>query len=200
MTTATLAFRLGEPDWECRYPVLIGDDVVIGAVFRWHRDWIALTSQGDINLGRPESGNRSVRKAAAHAAAAHVVNEYANGRITVMSREAVTSPVPVLAGPVPLLHPRMPETPNNIKTAKEVTAVVRQLRFTPFTGFAGSDNPQWQECQLCGWQGPRYWSHQRRYNGRNPSIHRHPASLNPPAPAGCVGEEKVRELISLYGK
>ncbi|QDN84375.1 hypothetical protein [Streptomyces sp. RLB3-6] len=197
-TTTTLAYRLGEPDWERRYPVLIGEGAVVGAVFRWHRDWLTLTSEGERNLGRPETGRRGVPQAAAHAAAAQLVNEYANGRIAIMSLEAVTAAVPVLAEPVPLLHPRMPETPTNVAAAKKVMAAVQQLRFTPVTGFPGSDNPWWQVCQLCGWQGPRYWSHQRGRNGEMPSTHRHPASENPPAPAGCVGDAKVRELIAAY--
>ncbi|MFD5589774.1 hypothetical protein ACFWII_39055 [Streptomyces sp. NPDC127063] len=200
MTTTTLSYRLGEPDWERRYPVVIGEDTVIGAVFRWHRDWLALTSAGEHNLGRPEKGRRGVPRAAAHQAAAHVAAEYAASHITAMSLDAVTAPVPVLDGPVPLLHPRMPQTPRNIEAAQKAMAALALHRWTPYTGFPGSDNPWWQECQLCGWQGPRYWSHQRGRNGEPPSTHRHPASAEFSAPAGCVGDTKVRELISAYSQ
>ncbi|MFD4555233.1 hypothetical protein ACFWP5_13100 [Streptomyces sp. NPDC058469] len=198
MTTTTLAYRLGEPDWEQRYPVLIGTDTVIGAVFRWHRDWLTLTSEGEHNLGRPEKGRRGVPKAAALAAAGQVAAEYAAGRITTMTLADVTAAVPVLDGPVPLLHPRMPQSPRNTDTAREVMAAVALHRWKPYTGFPGSDNPWWQECELCGWQGPRYWSHQRGRNGELPSTHRHPASAEFGAPAGCVGDAKVRELITAY--
>jgi hypothetical protein len=198
MTTTTLAYRLGEPDWEQRYPVLIGTDTVIGAVFRWHRDWLTLTSEGERNLGRPEKGRRGVPKAAALAAAGQVATEYAAGRITTMTLADVTAAVPVLDGPVPLLHPRMPQSPRNIEAAEKVMAAVALHRWKPYTGFPGSDNPWWQECLLCGWQGPRYWSHQRGRNGELPSTHRHPASGEFGARAGCVGDAKVRELITAY--
>ncbi|MFE7657088.1 hypothetical protein ACFU6M_30075 [Streptomyces bottropensis] len=200
MTSTTLAFRLGEPDWEQRYPVLIGTDTVIGAVFRWHRDWLTLTSEGEHNLGRPEKGRRGVPKAAALTAAGHVAAEYAAGRITAMTLADVTAAVPVLDGPVPLLHPRMPQSPRNTEAAETVMAALALHRWKPYTGFPGSDNPWWQECELCGWQGPRYWSHQRGRNGGLPSTHRHPASAEFNAPAGCVGDDKVRELIAAYQK
>lgn len=198
MTITTLAYRLGEPDWEQRSPVLIGTNTVIGAVFRWHRDWLALTSEGERNLGRPEKGRRGVPKAAALAAAGQVAAEYAAGRITAMTLADVTAAVPVLDGPVPLLHPRMPQTPRNTEAAEKAVAALALHRWKPYTGFPGSDNPWWQECLLCGWQGPRYWSHQRGRNGELPSTHRHPASEEFKAPAGCVGDAKVRELITAY--
>ncbi|MFF6903395.1 hypothetical protein [Streptomyces hydrogenans] len=200
MTSTTLAYRLGKPDWEQRYPVLIGTDTVIGAVFRWHRDWLALTSEGERNLGRPEKGRRGVPQAAAQAAAGHVAAEYAAGSITALTLADVTATVPVLDGPVPLLHPRMPQTPRNVEAAKKVVAAQALFRWKPYTGFPGSDNPQWQKCELCGWQGPRYWSHQRGRNGELPSTYRHPASAEFGAPAGCVGDDKVRELIAAYRK
>ncbi|MEW1552247.1 hypothetical protein [Streptomyces tsukubensis] len=198
MTTTTLAYRLGDPDWEQRSPVLIGKGIVIGAVFRWHRDWLTVTSAGEHNLGRPEKGRRGVPRAAALAAAGQVAAAYAAGHITAVSLEAVTAAVPVLDGPVPLLHPRMPHSDRNLKAAATVMAAVALYRWRPFTGFPGSDNPWWQECELCGWQGPRYWSHQRGRNGEPPSTHRHPGSKT--APDGCVGDAKVRELIAAYGK
>ncbi|MEU3907976.1 hypothetical protein AB0F20_29900 [Streptomyces goshikiensis] len=197
MTTTTVAYRLGAPDWEQRSPVLIGTDTVIGAVFRWHRDWLALTSEGEHNLGRPEQGRRKVPKAAALAAAGHVAAEYAAGRITPMTLADVTAPVPVLDGPVPLLHPRMLQS-RNIEAAEKAVAALALYRWKPYTGFPGSDNPWWQECELCGWQGPRYWSHQRGRNGAVPSTHRHPASEEFGAPAGCLGDSKVREAITAY--
>ncbi|MEU5483526.1 hypothetical protein [Streptomyces mirabilis] len=197
--TTTPAFRLGAPDWEQRYPVLTGTDTVIGAVFRWHRDWLTITSSGEHNLGRPEKGRRGVPQAAALAAAGHVAAQYGAGHITAMTLEAVTAPVPVLMDPVPLLHERMPESPRNVDAAKSVMASLATFRWRPFTGFPGSDNPHWMECELCGWQGPRYWSHLRgRPVGALPSTYRHPASEEFGAPAGCVGDAKVRELITAY--
>lgn len=183
--TTALSYRLGKPDWERRYPVLIGERTVLGAVFRWHRDWLTLTSEGEQNIGRPEKGRPGADQAAAHLAA-----EYAAGRITPMSLADVTAAEPTLTGPVPLLHPRMPQTPRNIAAAKTAMAALQLHRWTPYTGFPGSDNPWWQQCQLCGWQGPRYWSHQRGRNGALPSTHRHDG--------GCLGDEQVRELIPAY--
>lgn len=184
-TTATLSYRLGAPDWERRYPVLIGESTVIGAVFRWHRDWLTLTSQGEQNIGRPDKGSRGVDQAAAH-----LVGQYAAGLITPVTLQTVTAAVPVLTEPVPLLHPRMPHSPRNIDAAKPVMAALAVHRWTPFTGFPGTDNPWWQRCELCGWQGPRYWSHQRVRKGQQPSTFRHDG--------GCVGDAKVRELIAAY--
>ena len=58
MTVATnlqtaMAYRTGEPDIECRYPVIIGADRVIGRAYRWHRDWLVIASTGEHNLRRP---------------------------------------------------------------------------------------------------------------------------------------------------
>ncbi|MEU1273625.1 hypothetical protein [Streptomyces sp. NPDC005799] len=38
--------RLGEPDAECRYPVLIADDQCLGHIFRWHGAWFAIAAGG----------------------------------------------------------------------------------------------------------------------------------------------------------
>ncbi|WP_331733095.1 hypothetical protein OG495_37140 (plasmid) [Streptomyces longwoodensis] len=182
-------YRLGTPDWERRYPVIVGE-TVIGAAFRWHRDWLTLSSTGEENLGRPEKGTAGIEMAAAHLAA-----EYDAGHITAMSLADVTTPVPVLTEPVPLLHPRMPHTPRNVDTATAVLRTLREHRWIPFTGFPGSDNPWWQQCELCGWQGPRYWSHQRGRNGRLPSTHRHGPDETG---RGCVSDEQVRKAITAY--
>ncbi|MBE9500741.1 hypothetical protein IHE61_31050 [Streptomyces sp. GKU 257-1] len=183
-TSPTPPYTLGDADTECRYPVIIGADVP-GRVFRWHREWFADTSEGEHNLGRPPKGTNGVDMAAAY-----VAEEYAAGRITVVPLAEEPRPT---AGYVPLLHPRMPETPRNVQAAKTAFAALAEHRWQPVrTGFPGSDNPWYLACQMpgCTWEGPRYWSHLRGRNGNPPSPHRHPG--------GCIGKERVQALIPAY--
>jgi hypothetical protein len=71
-------------------------------------------------------------------------------------------------------------------------ALLDTFLWRPLSGYPGSDNPWFLQCQLCGWAGPRYWSHLRRRNGKPPKPSRHPG--------GCVGAEKVRARIPAYTK
>ncbi|MFD8415445.1 hypothetical protein ACFV2Q_27405 [Streptomyces sp. NPDC059650] len=186
MSTTTQAYRLGETDAECRYPVVIGKDLVIGLAFRWHRDWLVQDNTGEYNLGRPPKGMKGVDMAAAHLVAA-----YAAGRITATKLREGAEEQPRVYGPAPLLHPRMPVTPRNIAGARKAWAGVSEHLWTPLGGFPGADNPWFLACEMpgCDWAGPRYWSHLRGRNGQPPSAHRHPE---------CIGEDKVRALIPAY--
>ncbi|MFZ3476074.1 hypothetical protein ACODT4_44595 [Streptomyces sp. 2.9] len=185
MSSTTLAYRLGEPDVECRYPVVIGADMVVGLAFRWHRNWLVQDSTGEHNLGRPPKGEKGEDMAAAH-----LVEQYAAGLITATKLIARgTDEETRLYGPAPLLHWRMPETDRNLAGARKAWVGVAEHLWTPLAGFPGSDNPWYLVCDLCGWAGPRYWSHLRGRNGEPPTAHRHP---------GCIGEDKVRELIPAY--
>jgi hypothetical protein len=187
ITTTALPYRIGEPDAECRYPVIIGEDRVLGTAFRWHRDWFVVTADGEKNLHRPKEGAAGIDMAAAYLAA-----EYAAGRIGATPLDQVLAAAPQrLYGPVPLLHPRMPATLRNITGAKLAFAGLAAHLWRPvLTGFPGSDNPWVLACELCGkWQGPRYWSHLRGRNGNPPSPHRHD---------GCLGADQVRDLIPAY--
>ena len=74
---AAMPYRIGAPDIECRYPVIIGEDQVIGRAHRWHRDWLVDTSVGEHNLRRPPTGVPGIEMAATH-----LTQEYAAGRIT----------------------------------------------------------------------------------------------------------------------
>ncbi|MFE1075139.1 hypothetical protein ACFW5W_28470 [Streptomyces sp. NPDC058783] len=184
--STTLKTRIGEPDIECRYPVIIGEDRVIGQAYRWHRDWLVVTSEGEHNLRRPPTGTKGIDMAAAHLA-----EEYAAGRVTAVALDQVLAQAPKPHGPVPLLHPRMPASPRNISGASTAFAGLTEHRWRAVLhGFPGSDNPWYLLCELCGWSGVRYWSHHRGRNGNAPSAYRHDG--------GCVGEEKVRALIPAY--
>lgn len=182
-----MPYRIGAPDIDCRYPVIIGTDQVIGQAYRWHRDWLIATSAGEHNLRRPPTGTKGVDMAAAYLA-----RKYAAGHITPVPLAQVLAQAPQpLDGPVPLLHPRMPLTDRNIASAKTAFAGLathfwRAVR----TGFPGSDNHWYLACELCPWEGPKFWSHLRGRNGAPPSAHRHEG--------GCIGEEKVRALIAAY--
>lgn len=188
MNTTSLPYRLGPPDTECRYPVIIGEDLVIGWAWRWHRDWQVADSSGQrTNLHRPEKGTRGVDMAAGYLA-----RMYAEGVITPVPLAKAATEAPVTFGPVPLLDPRMPTSARNIAGAERAFAALAVHRWTARAGFPGSDNPWALACDLCGWSGPRYWSHLRGRNGQPPSTHRHDG--------GCVGDAKVRELIAIYGK
>ncbi|MEV6179928.1 hypothetical protein [Streptomyces sp. NPDC052015] len=187
MHTTALPYRIGEPDVECRYPVIIGADQVIGKAFRWHRDWLVDTSEGEHNLRRPPKGTKGIDMAAAYLA-----EEYAAGRVKAVPLDQVLAEAPKqLYGPVPLLHPRMPATARNIAGAHVAFAGLADHRWRAVhSGFPGSDNAWFLLCELCGWSGVRYWSHHRGRNGNPPSAYRHDG--------GCIGEEKVRELITAY--
>ena len=184
-STTTLPYRIGEPDGQCRYPVIIGEDQVIGQAYRWHRDWWVVTSAGERNLRRPATGAKGVDMAAAA-----IVEEYAAGRITPfpLAQDMAAAARPY--GPVPLLDPRMPVSARNQAGARRAFAGLAEHCWRAFGGFVGSDNPWVLHCELCGWEGPRYWSHLRGRNNCPPSPSRHPG--------GCIGEEKVRALIAAY--
>ncbi|GAB2717064.1 hypothetical protein [Kitasatospora kifunensis] len=194
MSITTLSVRIGEPDIECRYPVIIGADRVIGLAFRWHRNWNALLSDGtEKDLGRPATGQKGIDMAVAW-----LTEEYAAGRIGAIALDMVRAEAPQpLDGEVPLLHPRMagtegkPASLRNIQGAKTALAGLAEHHWKPVLhGFPGSDNPWFLECLLCGWSGVRYWSHLRGRNGEPPRIYRHDG--------GCIGEDKIRELIPAY--
>ncbi|WP_024760904.1 hypothetical protein [Streptomyces exfoliatus] len=182
-----MPYRIGTPDVECRYPVIIGDDRVIGRAYRWHRDWWIATSEGERNLRRPPKGTHGIDMAAAALA-----EEYAAGRITAVPLDQVRAEAPrPLCGPVPLLHPRMPATDRNIKSALTAFAGLAEQHWRAvLTGFPGSDNHWYLSCGLCPWEGPKFWSHLRGRNGTPPSIRRHEG--------GCIGEDQIRELIPAY--
>ncbi|MCZ4118130.1 hypothetical protein [Streptomyces sp. H39-S7] len=184
-----MPYRLGAPDIRCRYPVIIGEDRVIGRAYRWHRDWLVITSNGEHNLRRPPKGTTG-----ADMAAAHLAQEYAAGRIAAVPLEQVLAEAPTpLCGPVPLLHPRMPVTDRNITSAKTAFAGLAAHHWQAvLTGFPGSDNHWYLSCELCPWEGPKFWSHLRGRNGEPPSTHRHEG--------GCIGKDKVRQLIAAYEK
>jgi hypothetical protein len=184
-STTTLQYRIGQPDGQCRYPVIIGEDQVIGHAYRWHRDWLIVTSAGERNLRRPATGARGVDMAAAV-----IVEEYAAGRITAVPLTQALATEARADGPAPLLHPRMPVTARNIASARKAFAGLSAHSWRAFSGFPGSDNPWFLACELCGWEGPRYWSHLRGRNSQPPTASRHPG--------GCIGEDKVRELIAAY--
>ncbi|MDH6545563.1 hypothetical protein [Streptomyces sp. SPB4] len=187
MSSTTLAYRLGGPDAECRYPVIIGEDMVIGLAFRWHRNWMVQDSAGEHTLGRPAKGEKGEGMAAAH-----LVKQYAAGLITATRLIVSSGELGARAyGPVPLLHWRMPATERNLASAYKAWAGVTELRWRPHGGFPGADNWWMLECEMpgCDWVGPRYWSHLRGRNGQPPSAYRHP---------GCIGEDKVRALIAAY--
>ncbi|MEE1797501.1 hypothetical protein PUR57_02170 [Streptomyces sp. JV176] len=185
--TTVLTYRVGAPDIQCRYPVIVGEDQVIGRAYRWHRDWHVLTTAGEHNLRRPPRGIPGTDMAAAHLA-----EEYAAGRIGAVPLDQVLAEAPTpLCGPVPLLHPRMPVNDRNTESAHTAFAGLTAHHWRAvLTGFPGSDNHWYLSCELCPWEGPKFWSHLRGRNGEPPSPRRHKG--------GCIGEDQVRQLIPAY--
>ncbi|MFE6165818.1 hypothetical protein ACFQ7F_43740 [Streptomyces sp. NPDC056486] len=183
--TNELRFQLGDADQECRYPVLVGGQKV-GLIFRWHGAWFAV----------PAGQTKEIRVAAgrvgSEAAARHLVDEFAAGRITPDQEGSGETAAPRgLFGPVPLLHRRMPATARNTEGARTAMAGLAEYLWTPMGGYPGSDNPWFMACDLCGWQGPRYWSHLRGRNNNPPSPFRH---------TGCIEPAEVRARIAAYQK
>ncbi|WP_098019105.1 hypothetical protein [Streptomyces sp. b62] len=178
-------FQLGTPDQECRYPVRL-DGLHIGRIYRWHGAWYAVPA------GHSEEIRVAAGSAGKELAAGYLVAMYDLRQITPQAETEDEDATPrELVGPVPLLHPRMPATPRNTEAAHKAMAGLAEFLWTPLGGYPGADNPWFLRCQLCGWQGPRYWSHLRGRNGNPPSAFRHP---------GCLDAEKVRAAITVYGK
>ncbi len=181
----THRYELGDPNQECRYPVRF-NGLHIGRIYRWHGAWYAV----------PAGQNEEIRVAAGSVgkelAAGYLVAMHELRQITPQNSEEDQETAPrELVGPVPLLHPRMPATPRNTEAARKAMDGLAEFLWTPLGGYPGADNPWFLRCQLCGWQGPRYWSHLRGRNGNPPSTFRHP---------GCLDADKVRAAIAVYGK
>ncbi|GGU50018.1 hypothetical protein [Streptomyces violascens] len=177
--------QLGDADQECRYPVRF-DGHFLGRIFRWHGAWYAVAA------GQSDEVRVAAGSIGSEAAARHLVDEYAAGRIAPQqeTESGLTAP-DGLFGPVPLLHPRMPVTPRNTAAAHVAMAGLTAYLWTPKTGYPGADNPWFVICGLCSWEGPRYWSHLRGRNGNAPSAFRHP---------GCIDPAEVRARIPAYQK
>ncbi|MFF8432440.1 hypothetical protein ACF07Y_46480 [Streptomyces sp. NPDC016566] len=184
--TAEPEYRLGAPDIECRYPVLVGEQI-LGRVFRWHGVWYAVPAGTTEEVRVADGGAR--RGGGSEGASHWLFEQYKAGLLTPRTMD-YAAVAPSADGPVPLLHPRMASTPRNLEAARVALAGLAEHRWTPLSGYPGSDNPWHLQCQLCGWKGPRYWSHLRGRNGNPPSITRHDD--------GCVGAEAVREAIAAY--
>ncbi|MGN9821929.1 hypothetical protein ACTMUQ_42455 [Streptomyces sp. SD11] len=178
------SYVLGAADQECRYPVLV-DGQTIGRIYRWHGAWFAIPAgkTDEIRVGAGSTGSV--------AAAQFLAQEFGAGRITPQQHTDSSAKPRAFVGPVPLLHPRMPATPRNIEGAHKAMTGLTEFHWTPLGGYPGADNPWFLRCQLCGWEGPRYWSHLRGRNGNPPSTFRHPE---------CLDAEKVRAAITAYGK
>ena len=170
-------YTLGIPDMECRYPVLLSGQF-IGHVFRWHRAWFAIPA----GLTTPAGLHIEIRVSAGSigkdAAARYLCDEVDAGRITPQETPAAL-PTEETNRPVPLLHRRMRATPHNVAAAHVAIAGLADYRWTPMGGYPGADNPWLISCDLCGWEGPRYWSHLRGRKGNPPSMFRHPGCARP---------------------
>ncbi|MFJ5071586.1 hypothetical protein ACIQC7_34735 [Kitasatospora sp. NPDC088556] len=62
MSTTRLPYRLGDPDIECHYPVIVWPDktdLVLGRIFRFHRPWYGVPNgKKEHCVGRPHTANR----------------------------------------------------------------------------------------------------------------------------------------------
>ncbi|MDJ0345564.1 hypothetical protein QMK19_34010 [Streptomyces sp. H10-C2] len=184
-TQNTERYTLGDADQECRYPVLVAGQR-IGLVFRWHGAWFAVAD------GQSEEVRVAAGRIGGEAAARYLVDEFDAGRITPeSSTEAGIVEASGTFGPTLLLHPRMPATARNVEAATLAMAGLSEYLWTPMGGYPGADNPWVMACQLCDWQGPRYWSHLRGRNGNPASPYRHP---------GCIDAAQVRARITAYQK
>lgn len=176
-------YRIGEADSECRYAVL-ADGQHIGRVFRWHGGWLAIPA------GASEATRRGDGRDGSAAAARYLLEEFRAGRITPQPDTPGEDAAPASStGPVPLLHPRMRDTERNRDAAHKAVGGLTAYRWEPLGGYPGADNPWPVRCELCGWEGNRYWSHLRGRNGAPPSPYRH---------AECIDADKVRAEIPAY--
>ncbi|MFI8008253.1 hypothetical protein [Streptomyces sp. NPDC086010] len=169
---------LGTPDRECRYPVLLNGKF-IGLVFRWHRAWFAIPA----GITTPAGLHIEIRVSAGaigkDTAARYLCDEADAGRITPHPHTPLHLQPAYHNGPAPLLHRRMAPTARNIAAAHKAMTGLDEYRWTPLCGYPGADNPWLLSCDLCGWEGPKYWSHLRGRNGNAPSLFRHPGCARP---------------------
>ncbi|ATZ21933.1 hypothetical protein SLAV_39375 [Streptomyces lavendulae subsp. lavendulae] len=174
-------YRIGEADRDCRWAVLTSDGEQIGRIFRWHGAWFALPAGATDATRQGDGGDGS------ESAARYLFAEYQAGRIT--PQPETPSQPQARDDAVPLLHPGMRDNDRTRSAARTAVAGLDAYRWAPLAGYPGSDNPWPVRCQLCGWEGNRYWSHLRGRNGNPPSPYRHP---------GCIDADKVRAVIPAY--
>ncbi|MFE7665121.1 hypothetical protein [Streptomyces celluloflavus] len=86
-----------------------------------------------------------------------------------MSTENNTS-TPPTTPPTAALAANLGDTPRNHTSAAKALARLAYLGWEPVGPYPGSDTLWHVRCQLCGWDGPRFYSHL----GRNRPISRHP--------------------------
>ncbi|WP_125264846.1 hypothetical protein [Streptomyces alboflavus] len=201
------AFRIGDADPECRYPIFVGtkQDRFIGHVFRWHKPWYAVPASGKLagteqRFTHPAPGDenpdpddagpaRPAREQAIRWLLKAVADREADHHITPVHDGWPLPPTPVSTT---LLHPRMVDTPTNRKRAAEVITSLAALCWQPIGGYPGSDNPWMVRCLLhaeSAWEGPLYWSHLRGRNRQLPSTYRH---------KGCLPDAEVRARVPAY--
>ncbi|MEU8623049.1 hypothetical protein [Streptomyces sp. NPDC048623] len=181
---STTTHHIGTPDADLRYPVLVGEQI-IGIIFRWHGRWYALPAGTSVRVPAGDGGTGQ------EDAALYCVREFEAGRAmpnAAWIRTQWENRDQELR-PLSVLDPRLRFSPRNIESAKKAWNGLRRFFWTPLQGYPGADNPWLMRCNLCGWEGRRYWSHLRGRNGNLPSTYRHP---------GCVDAAKVREKISAY--
>ncbi|GLW04717.1 hypothetical protein [Streptomyces lavendulae] len=174
-------YRIGEADRDCRWAVFTSEGEQIGRIFRWHGAWFALPAGATDATRQGDGGDGS------ESAARYLFAEYQAGHIT--PQPETPSQPQARDDAVPLLHPRMRDNDRTRSAARTAVAGLDAYRWAPLAGYPGSDNPWPVRCQLCGWEGNRYWSHLRGRNGNPPSPYRHP---------GCIDASKVRAVIPAY--
>ncbi|MGX9891409.1 hypothetical protein [Streptomyces sp. NPDC002276] len=202
MSTTQVIHRIGEADHQCHYPVYVhdgGPERLAGTIYRWHRVWYARPVGTDTET-RITGASKGDRTPLSLAAAQHLADEVAAGRITPQTPAEDATAAPTLpVGPSPLLHPRLKINDTNVTSAHRALDGLALHLWRPLGGYPGADNPWALQCLMpgCEWWGPRYWSHLRGRNGNPPSTHRHDRTDGKPG-TGCAGDTAVRALIPAY--
>ncbi|MEU5959240.1 hypothetical protein [Streptomyces sp. NPDC047525] len=181
-----MKYTFGEPDALVHYPVFAPAGY-IGYVFRWHKYWWAVEAGTSAETRHLKNG-KDDKVTGKDKAATHLATRAAEGLITPTDVPPPASFEPLAS--TPLLHPRMKDTKANRDHAREVDQSLALHLWTRRSGFPGTDNPVWVECQD-GWSGVLYWSHLRGRNHQPPSLFRH---------TGCKVRDQVRDRDPRYRK
>lgn len=176
-------YQIGKREEAGRYPVTV-DETPAGHIYRRHGSWYAVMPGHPTSTARPDR----------YAAAAELVRMVDQGQRPTVPTQAPAPTSPLQPIPHELygyahLMPDLRLTLPNLVRAAEAMARLDQLGWTPLAGYPGADQPWLMWCQLCGWEGYRFWSHLR---GRNGDAIPRPITRHP----GCIPVAKHKEELS----
>ncbi|AKN75019.1 hypothetical protein QR97_39795 [Streptomyces sp. PBH53] len=159
-------YQIGQREENGRYAVTV-EGTYAGYIYRRHGSWYAVMP----GLGE------EFRLPNRYQARDHVGVLFDSGHRP-GTEKAPASPFGIKTNGT-FMPPELAFTLANVVRASEAMARLAELGWTPLRGYPGADQPWRMECDFCGWQGFRFWSHLRGRNGDGipRPISRHPGCL-----------------------